>query len=232
MPVTLEINVETKFTGDHEHGFDTVAEIPGTDPKLKDQIVMVGGHLDSWIAGTGATDNGAGSVVAMEAVRILKALDIKPRRTIRIALWTGEEQGLFGSKGYVKQHFGSLSLSTAPDQMQLPEFMRQRRRPARRQAGAEDVSRLLQRRQRHRQNPRHLHCRATPPSRRSSRSGSRRSTTSASRTITMRNTGGTDHLSFDAVGLPGFQFIQDPTGLRDPHPPLQHGHLRAPAPAT
>jgi carboxypeptidase Q len=101
-PVTVEINVETKFTGEHEHGFDTVAEIPGTDPKLKDQVVMVGGHLDSWIAGTGATDNGAGTVVAMEAVRILKALDIKPRRTIRIALWTGEEQGIFGSKGYAR----------------------------------------------------------------------------------------------------------------------------------
>ena len=113
VPVTLEMNVETKFTGDHEHGFDTVAEIPGTDPKLKDQIVMVGGHLDSWISGTGATDNGAGTIVAMEAVRILKALDIQPRRTIRIALWTGEEQGLFGSQGYVKQHFGSFPLATA-----------------------------------------------------------------------------------------------------------------------
>jgi carboxypeptidase Q len=93
VPVTLELNIETKFTGDHEHGFDTVAEIPGTDPKLKDQIVMVGGHLDSWISGTGATDNGAGSIVAMEAVRILKSLGIKPKRTIRIALWSGEEQG-------------------------------------------------------------------------------------------------------------------------------------------
>ncbi len=109
VPVTLEVNIETKFTGDHEHGFDTVAEIPGTDPKLKDQVVMVGGHLDSWISGTGATDNGAGSVVAMEAVRILKALDIKPKRTIRIALWSGEEQGLFGSQGYVKQHFGTFA---------------------------------------------------------------------------------------------------------------------------
>ena len=98
-PVSVEINVDTKFTGEHEHGFDTIAEIPGTDPKLKEQVVMVGGHLDSWIAGTGATDNGAGTVVAMEAMRILKALDVKPRRTIRIALWTGEEEGIFGSKG-------------------------------------------------------------------------------------------------------------------------------------
>ena len=101
-PVSVQIDIETKFTGEHEHGFDTIAEIPGTDPKLKEQVVMLGGHLDSWIAGTGATDNGAGTIVAMEAVRILKALGVKPRRTIRIALWTGEEQGLFGSKGYCK----------------------------------------------------------------------------------------------------------------------------------
>ena len=120
---SVEINVDTKFTGEHEHGFDTVAEIPGTDPKLKEQVVMVGGHLDSWIAGTGATDNGAGTIVAMEAVRILKALDVKPRRTVRIALWSGEEQGLFGSKGYATEHFGSFPLSTAPDQMELPEFL-------------------------------------------------------------------------------------------------------------
>ena len=109
VPVTAEINIETKFTGDHEHGFDTVAEIPGTDPKLKDEVVMVGGHLDSWISGTGATDNGAGSVMAMEAVRILKALGVQPRRTIRIALWSGEEEGLFGSVGYVTNHFGKFA---------------------------------------------------------------------------------------------------------------------------
>ena len=96
--MTIEVDVETKFTGDHEHGFDTVAEIPGTDPKLKDQVVMVGGHLDSWIAGTGATDNGAGTIVAMEVMRILKALecaaatddsdrvvDRRRRRALRVA---------------------------------------------------------------------------------------------------------------------------------------------------
>src|SRR5271156_2142284 len=119
VPVTLEVNIETKFTGDNEHGFDTVAEIPGTDPQLKDQVVMVGGHLDSWIAGTGATDNGAGTIVAMEVMRILNALKIKPRRTIRIALWSGEEEGLFGSKGYAGMHFGIAPLSTAPEQMQM-----------------------------------------------------------------------------------------------------------------
>ena len=94
VPVTIELNVDVKFTGDHEHGFDTIAEIPGTDPKLKDEVVMVGGHLDSWASATGATDNGAGTVVAMEVMRILNALQVKPRRTIRIGLWTGEEQGL------------------------------------------------------------------------------------------------------------------------------------------
>src|SRR6195256_3102086 len=123
VPVTLELNIETKVTGDHEHGFDTVAEIPGTDPKLKDQVVMVGGHLDSWISGTGATDNGAGSIMAMEAVRILKALNIKPKRTIRIALWSGEEQGLFGSQGYVKQHFGKFAEPKTPDPENVPSFM-------------------------------------------------------------------------------------------------------------
>ena len=124
VPVSIEMDVETEFTGDHEHGFDTIAEIPGTDPKLKDEVVMVGGHLDSWASATGATDNGAGTVVAMEVMRILNALKVQPRRTIRVGLWTGEEQGEFGSYGYVKQHFGTVPLSTAPDQMALPDFLR------------------------------------------------------------------------------------------------------------
>lgn len=208
-PCTVQIDVETKFTGDHEHGYDTVAEIPGTDPKLKDQVVMVGGHLDSWIAGTGATDNGAGSIVAMEAVRILKALNVKPRRTIRIALWTGEEQGLFGSRGYVKQHFGSAKLSTAPDQMQLPEFMRRAAGPLEVKPEQKLISGYFNV---------------------DNGSGKIRGIYTQGNTaiapifaqwiaplkdlgvttITNRNTGGTDHLSFDAVGIPGFQFIQDP----------------------
>lgn len=207
-PVSVEIDVETKFTGEHEHAYNTVAEIPGTDPKLKDQIVMVGGHLDSWIAGTGATDNGAGTVVALEAVRILKTLGVKPRRTIRIALWTGEEQGLLGSKGYVNQHFGSAKTSTEPDQLQLPEFLR-------RSVGPLDVK----------------------PEQKlvsgyfnvDNGSGKIRGVYLQGNaaiapifaqwiaplkdlgvtTLTMKNTGGTDHLSYDAVGIPGFQFIQD-----------------------
>src|SRR5258708_31868610 len=93
VPVSVEMDVETEFTGDHEHGFDTIAEIPGVDPKLKDELVMVGGHLDSWASATGATDNGAGTIVAMEVMRILNALHVQPRRTMRVGLWTGGEQG-------------------------------------------------------------------------------------------------------------------------------------------
>jgi carboxypeptidase Q len=208
VPASVELDVETKFTGDHEHAYNTVAEIPGTDPKLKDEVVMLGGHLDSWIAGTGATDNGAGTIVAMEAVRILKALDIKPRRTIRIALWTGEEQGLFGSKGYVTEHFGSAKTSTAPDQMQLPEFMRRAVGPLEIKPDHKLISAYFNV---------------------DNGSGKIRGVYTQGNaavapifaqwiaplkdlgvtTITMRNTGGTDHLSFDAVGIPGFQFIQD-----------------------
>jgi len=208
VPVSVQIDVETKFTGEHEHAYNTVAEIPGTDPKLKDQLVILGGHLDSWIAGTGATDNGAGTVVAMEAVRILKALDVKPRRTIRIVLWTGEEQGLFGSKGYCKQHFGSAPLSTAPDQAALPEFMRRYAGPLELKPEQKLVSGYFNV---------------------DNGSGKIRGVYLQGNaavapifaqwiaplkdlgvtTLTMRNTGGTDHLSFDAVGIPGFQFIQD-----------------------
>ena len=125
VPVEIEMNIDTRFGDDHEHGFNTIAEIPGTDPKLKNEIVMLGAHLDSWASGTGATDNGAGAVVAMEVMRILNALQIKPRRTIRIGLWTGEEQGLLGSFNYVKQHFGSIPRSTKPDQLKLLELDRE-----------------------------------------------------------------------------------------------------------
>jgi len=112
VPVTVSLAINTEFTGDHEQGYNTIAEIPGADTNLKDQVVMVGGHLDSWIAGTGATDDGAGAIIAMEAMRILTALHVQPRRTIRIALWSGEEQGDFGSLGYVHEHFGTIGIVT------------------------------------------------------------------------------------------------------------------------
>jgi carboxypeptidase Q len=208
VPVNIEMNVDTKFFGDQEHGFDTIAEIPGTDPKLKEELVMVGGHLDSWAAGTGATDNGAGTVVAMEVMRILNALHVKPRRTIRVGLWTGEEEGLFGSRLYVKQHFGYVPLSTAPDEMKKPEWLRKPAGPLELKPDQQKVSGYFNL---------------------DNGSGKIRGVYLQENgavasifaqwiaplndlgvtAITLRNTGGTDHLSFDAVGIPGFQFIQD-----------------------
>ena len=118
VPVEVELNVETRFYDDDPMGYNTIAEIPGVDPKLKDQVVMLGGHLDSWHSSEGATDNGAGAIVSMEVVRLLEKLGVQPRRTIRIALWSGEEQGMLGSKGYVSEHFGSrrtVHRSARPD---------------------------------------------------------------------------------------------------------------------
>ena len=124
VPVSVTIDINTHFGDEHAQGYNTVAEIPGTDPKLRDQVVMIGGHLDSWIAGTGATDNGAGAIIAMEAMRILNALHVQPRRTIRIALWSGEEEGLFGSMGYVQRHFATFHTSEKQEDAILPPNMR------------------------------------------------------------------------------------------------------------
>ena len=209
VPVTIEINIDAKFTGDHEHGFNTVAEIPGTDPKLKDQVVMVGGHLDSWISGTGATDNGAGSVVAMEAVRILKALGLKPKRTIRIALWSGEEQGLYGSQGYIKTHFGTFAEVPAAASAPPAGFGGRARGPLTTTKEWETLDayynldngtgkvRGVYTQENFAIGP--IFKQWIAPLKDLGVS-----------TISYRNTGGTDHLSYDAVGLPGFQFIQDP----------------------
>src|SRR5207249_312258 len=103
----MTVDLQVQFHTDDNKAYNTIAEIPGDDPDLKDQVVMIGGHMDSWQAGTGATDNGVGAVTAMEAIRILQALHLKPRRTIRVGLWSGEEEGLLGSRAYVKKHFGS-----------------------------------------------------------------------------------------------------------------------------
>jgi carboxypeptidase Q len=208
VPVTIELNVDVKFTGDHEHGFDTIAEIPGTDPKLKDEVVMLGGHLDSWAAGTGATDNGAGTVVAMEVMRILNALKVKPRRTIRVGLWTGEEEGEFGSLNYVKQHFGVVPLSTAPDQLKLPEWMRKPAGPIELKPDQQKISgyfnldngtgKILGIYLEENAAVAPIFTQWIEPLK-----------DLGVTAITMRSTEGTDHESFDAVGIPGFQFIQD-----------------------
>jgi carboxypeptidase Q len=208
VPVSIEMSVATKFTGDHEHGFDTIAEIPGTDPKLKDEIVMVGGHLDSWAAATGATDNGAGTVVALEVMRILNALQVKPRRTIRIGLWTGEEQGEYGSANYVKQHFGFVPLSTAADQLKLPEWLRKPAGPIELKPEQQKISgyfnldngtgKVLGVYLQENAAVAGIFAQWIEPLK-----------DLGVTTISMRDTGGTDHESFDAVGIPGFQFIQD-----------------------
>jgi hypothetical protein len=125
VPVRVEVNLDTAFT-EREEGFNVLADIPGVDPVAKDQVVMVGAHLDSWAAGTGATDDGAGVLIAMEAMRILRAIGTQPRRTIRLALWTGEEQGALGSLGYVKTHVATVPRATTDAAMAVPEFLRRR----------------------------------------------------------------------------------------------------------
>jgi carboxypeptidase Q len=209
VPVTIELNIDTNFLGKQEHGFNTIAEIPGTDPALKDEVVMLGGHLDSWASATGATDNGAGSVVAMEVMRILTTLGVKPRRTIRVALWTGEEQGLFGSEVYVSQHFGVVPRSTDPEQMKLPPYLREAAGPPElkpEQAkisayfNVDDGSGKL----------RGIYLQGNAVVGPIFAQWIEPLADLGVTTITLQENGGTDHLSFDAVGVPGFEFIQDP----------------------
>jgi len=208
VPVNIEVNIDTKFTGDHEHAFDTIAEIPGTDPKLKDEVVMVGGHLDSWASATGATDNGAGTVVAMEVMRVLNALQVKPRRTIRVGLWTGEEQGEFGSYNYVKQHFGFIPRSTAPDELKVTEFDRKPAGPIETKPEYQRISAYF-----NLDNGsgriRGIYLQENAAVAPIFAQWMEPLKDLGVTTITMRNTGGTDHEAFDAVGIPGFQFIQD-----------------------
>jgi hypothetical protein len=209
VPVTIEVNIESQFIGDHEHGFNTVAEIPGTDPNLKEEVVMVGGHLDSWASATGATDNGAGSVVAMEVMRILNMLHVKPRRTIRVALWTGEEQGLFGSQGYARDHLGVIPRSTEPDQLKIFEMMRKVTGPIQVKPEQEKISAYF-----NVDNGtgriRGIYLQQNAAVEPIFKQWMEPLQDVGVTTITLRDTGGTDHLSFDAVGVPGFQFIQDP----------------------
>ncbi len=204
----LEIDIENEFFSDNLDSFNIVAEIPGSD--LKDEVVMLGAHFDSWHSGTGATDNAVGCGVAMEAVRILQATGVKPRRTIRIALWTGEEQGLLGSRAYVAKHFGSVA---GPQR----GFS----------AGAGDGQTGGRRRNVYELTPAHekvsayfnldngtgkirgIYLQGNESARPIFRSWLTPFADMGANTITASNTGGTDHLSFDGIGIPGFQFIQD-----------------------
>ncbi|HET7186131.1 MAG TPA: M20/M25/M40 family metallo-hydrolase [Terriglobales bacterium] len=209
VPVELEIEVKTKFYDDDAMAYNTVAEIPGADKK--DEIVMLGGHMDSWHTGTGATDNGCGVAVAMEAVRILKSLGVKPRRTIRIALWSGEEEGLLGSKAYVTQHIGERQQpkDLSPTEAALPSYMRRQQGPVIPKAEWGKVSAYF-----NLDNGsgkiRGIYTQENASVRPIFEAWLEPFRDLGATTVTMKSTGGTDHLSFDAVGVPGFQFIQDP----------------------
>lgn len=189
LPVKMELTLETEFTP-NEKGFNVIAEIPGTD--LKDEVVMIGAHLDSWHSGTGTTDNAAGSAVMMEAMRIIKSLGINPRRTIRIGLWGGEEQGLIGSRNYVKRVYGVREGETVTYK-----------------PGAEKFS-VYFNMDNGTGKYRGVYMQGNEKAREVFREWLRPFEKLGAATLTPRNTGGTDHLSFDGIGLPGFQFIQDP----------------------
>lgn len=187
--VTVEADVKTKFNDDDLKGYDVVAEIPGTDPALKDEIVMLGGHLDSWQAATGATDNAAGCSVMMEAVRILKALNVQPRRTIRIALWSGEEEGLLGSRGYVKNHFADrTTMELKPEHSKISAYYNVDNGTGKIRGVYTEGNK----------NAAEIYKQWIVPFNDLGVS-----------TVTLDPTSGTDHQSFDGVGIPGFQFIQD-----------------------
>jgi carboxypeptidase Q len=188
IPVTLKLDVDNKFYDEDLNSFDILGEIPGTDKA--DEVVMLGGHFDSWQSGTGATDNAAGAATMLEAIRILKATGMPMRRTVRVGLWTGEEEGLLGSRAYVKAHFGDpQTMKLLPEHAKLDAYYNIDNGTGKIRGvylqGNEAVTPIFAKWM----EPFHG---------------------LGMTTLTMRNTGGTDHLAFNAVGLPGFQFIQDP----------------------
>lgn len=206
--VKMTVDLAVDWQDADPMGYNTVAEIPGTD--LKDEVVMLGGHMDSWHAGTGATDNGAGVSVAMEAVRILQTLNLKPRRTIRIALWTGEEQGLLGSRAYVTEHFGKIETPAAaavatpaanPSPSPAPGVLVTKPEYEKFDAyfNLDNGTGKI----------RGVYLQGNETARPWFRQWLAPFRELGAATLSISNTGGTDHLSFDAIGLPGFQFIQD-----------------------
>jgi carboxypeptidase Q len=207
-PVKVQVDLQVRYYEDNPDGFNVIAEISGG--KRKDEVVMLGGHLDSWHAGTGATDNAAGSAVVLEALRILKALNLPMDRTVRLALWSGEEQGLLGSEGYVRTHFGDMvSMALKPEQSKLSAYFNL-------DNGTGKV--------------RGIYLQGNDMARPIFEQWLVPFHDLGARTVTIRNTGGTDHLSFDAIGIPGFQFIQDPLdySTRTHHSSLDtYDHLQA-----
>jgi len=189
---SMSVNISAQYHDNDLMGYNTIAEIPGTDPALKDEVVMLGGHLDSWHSSTGATDNAAGCAVVMEAARIILASGLKPRRTIRVALWSGEEQGLYGSTYYVRQHIG--------DRSKGGEFVK----------GAEyDKISAYYNLDNGTGKIRGVYLQGNAAVKPIFEAWLAPFGDLGAKTLTLANTGGTDHLPFDAAGIPGFQFIQD-----------------------
>lgn len=189
IPVKMELSLQVR-TESSGTGSNVVGEIIGSDPKLKDEVVMLGGHFDSWHSGTGAADNAAGCAAMVEALRIIKALNLKPRRTIRVALWDGEEQDYYGSIGYVKKHFGDpMTIKLKPEHEKLSAYY-----------NLDNGSGRI----------RGIYLQGNEATRSIFEDYFRPFAYLGAKTISTVNTGGTDHMAFDAVGLPGFQFIQDP----------------------
>ena len=186
----VEAEVKTKFKTDDIKGYNVVAEIEGSDPLLKNEIVMLGAHLDSWHGATGATDNAAGCAVMMEAVRILKTSGLSPKRTVRIVLWSGEEQGLFGSRNYVKNHVADpVDMKLLPEHSRISAYYNLDNGGGKiRGIYAQGNSAVMP-----------IFSKWLEPFKEM-----------GAQTVTINNTGSTDHVSFDGVGVPGFQFIQDP----------------------
>jgi hypothetical protein len=188
--VELAMSFTGKTSTEDTNGYNVVGEIPGTDPKLKSQLVMLGGHLDSWQAATGATDNAAGCIVMLEAVRLLDSLGLKPKRTIRIALWGGEEEGLLGSLGYVKNHYrDGVKFTVKPEQAKVSAYFNL-------DNGTGKI--------------RGIYAQSNEKVKPIFEQWLKPFNDLGATAITMANTGSTDHLSFDWAGIPGFQFVQDP----------------------
>jgi Zn-dependent M28 family amino/carboxypeptidase len=186
--VRVRLNLKASASTQDVDGMNIIGEIPGG--AKKDEVVMIGAHFDSWHSGTGATDNGAGSAVMIEVMRILKSLNLPLDRTVRIGLWSGEEQGLFGSRAYVKEHFADpKTMHVTAEHAKLSGYFNLDNGSGKIRGvylqGNEAMRPLFEQ--------------WLAPFR-----------DLGVTTVTIRNTGGTDHLSFNAVGLPGFQFIQDP----------------------
>lgn len=190
--VKMNMDLDTEFNK-ADSSYNVIAEIPGTD--LKDEIVMVGGHLDSWHGGTGATDDGTGVATCMEAMRIIKALGLKPRRTIRIALWSGEEQGTLGSREYVKRHVGVKETIEGVDKVTLTSEGERLSIYINNDNGTGKI--------------RGVYMQGNEKVRNIFRAWLKPFETDGAATLTLSNTGSTDHVPFDAVGIPAFQFIQD-----------------------